>query len=114
MKKIVLVLCSLLVAGAAHSQVIGVGGGSSSAAPVSVATLVAAPVAVTPSDSVTFTPGTKGMKFTVTVPGNIKFGFPNGVTWTDSFPAAGVYQYPWGANQIFVTGTTATFSAWTF
>lgn len=82
--------------------------------PLSVATLVAAPVAITQSDSATFTPGTYGIKITVTAPGSIKFGFPNGVTWTDSFPVAGVYQYPWGANQIFVTGSTATFSAWTF
>jgi hypothetical protein len=70
-----------------------------------------APVAITPHDTNTFTPGNHVI-IEVSAVGNIKFGWPNGVTMTMSFPLTGTYQRDWAVNQIFVTGSTATFTAW--
>jgi hypothetical protein len=70
------------------------------------------PVLITPSDSVTFTPGKFGTRYLIVNPGNIKVGWSNGQTailWFSTYSP--YYQITDGVNQIFVTGTTATFSA---
>jgi hypothetical protein len=85
--------------------------GNASGLAVTVVDTASAPVAITPHNTTTFTPGNRVI-IEVTVPGNIKVGWPNGVTGTHSFPSAGTYQYNWAINQIFVTGSTATFTAW--
>lgn len=71
-----------------------------------------APTAATPSDSTTFTPGTKGTGFNVTATGNIKLGFANGANITVAVAEPGWTQFPFAANQVFVTGSTATFTAY--
>ncbi len=73
--------------------------------------VTSAPVAITPHDVTTFTPGNRVI-IEVSVAGNIKVGWPNGVTSTHSFPTPGTYQYNWAINQVFVTGSTATFTSW--
>ena len=84
---------------------------NSATSPLSVASALSAPVALTPSDSVTFTALKTGVHIDVTVPGNVKIGWPNGTTATVYFAAIGPYDRAWLINQIFVTGTTATFTA---
>lgn len=76
-----------------------------------VDSLTRQPVSITPSDSVTFAPSPIGIRIIVTAAGNVKIGFANGVTMTLVLPTTGVYQFPDAANQVFVTGTTATFTA---
>ena len=68
--------------------------------------------ALTPSDTVTFSPGAAGVQFNVSAAGNIKVGFPDGSNAIYPFNSAGLYQYNWSINQIFVTGSTATFTAY--
>lgn len=89
----------------------GGAGAGTPANPLSVASALSAPVALTPSDSVTFTAPKIGVHIDVTVPGYIKVGWANGATATVYFPAIGPYDRAWLINQIFVTGTTATFAA---
>jgi hypothetical protein len=92
-----------------HAEVVSIKGDST--APVPTIDTASAPVAITPHDVTTFTPSNHVI-IEVSSPGNIKFGWPNGVTMTMSFPLTGTYQRDWAINQIFVTGSTATFSAW--
>ena len=62
--------------------------------------------AITPSDSVTTTAG-RGIGIVCTVAGNVKIGFADASTFT--FPVVvGLTVLPHAANQVFVTGTTAT------
>ena len=84
--------------------------------PLSVAGVVNGLTAITPSDSGTFTNSNKCVQFVVTTTGDIKVGFPSPssvASVTYPFNTAGIYQYNWGINQVFVTGSTATFTAYT-
>lgn len=67
--------------------------------------------AITPSDAATFTAG-RQIAINCTAAGNVKVGFADGSTHTFPVPV-GYSVWPWAANQVFVTGTTAaaTFSA---
>jgi hypothetical protein len=69
------------------------------------------PVALTPSDTVDFTIP-NGIKFLVTVAGDIKVKFQNGGTATYNCPVIGIYSFSDSINRIYVTGTTATFTAY--
>ena len=73
---------------------------------------VSNPSAITPSDTQTFSPGA-GFVLNVTVPGVVKVGFANGFSEVIQIGAPGLFTYPWSINQIFVTGTSAVFSAFT-
>lgn len=77
--------------------------------------LITSLVPITPSDTVTFTPGTAGLQFLVTVPGNIKVGWgASGVTQIIPFNEPGLFEFDWvGINQIYQTvANSATFTAW--
>jgi hypothetical protein len=68
--------------------------------PITTATALSA------SDTVTGTAG-RYLVINCTVAGNVKIGFAGGSTITIAV-AVGTLILPWAANQVFVTGTTAT------
>ena len=82
------------------------GSGSSSAG----ADVVMTPIAISISDTQTNPNGGNGFIFVASSVGNMKVGWPNGMTLTFPVLAPGLYQYSWGINQIFNTGTTAAIS----
>ncbi|QGM46729.1 hypothetical protein [Methylocystis heyeri] len=80
-------------------------------APLSVTPVSGIPSLITPSDSVTFPPPKYGIALDVSATGAIKLGWPNGYTRTIILNATGPWTFDDGVNQIFVTGSTATFVA---
>ena len=68
---------------------------------------IAAPGAVTPSDSATFAAPRLGLTLLVSVAGNVALAFGNGATMVVPV-LAGVNVLPFAPVQIKATGTTAT------